>query len=395
MPEKILIVDDSRDNRMLLQRILGKAGYETLEAADGEEAFERTVEALPDLVLLDIVMPRRDGFEVCSLLKKDSRTAGIPVIFLSALDESRDKIKGLEMGGADYITKPFNRGEVLARIQTQLNISRLTRELISANRDLTKKQKRLDEDLKAAAQIQQSLLPKSMPELESFEFAWKFLPSETIGGDIFDVFSLDEDHLGVYMLDVSGHGVPAALVAVSVSQILNTHRNVILKKKTDSAPYYTLSSPAEVLVELDREYPLERFEKYFTIVYAVIRISDGRMVYSSAGHPPPVLMRRDGSRQLLEAGGAIIGLGGWLPFEEGEAFLEPGDQLVFYTDGIMDHRNDLGEFYGMERFQQKLGGLSPSPVINLMNGVAADLEAFGGGTTFQDDVSILGIEYRG
>jgi sigma-B regulation protein RsbU (phosphoserine phosphatase) len=395
MPEKILIVDDSRDNRMLLQRILGKAGYETLEAADGEEAFERTVEALPDLVLLDIVMPRRDGFEVCSLLKRDSRTAGIPVIFLSALDESGDKIKGLEMGGADYITKPFDRGEVLARIQTQLNISRLTRELVSANRDLTEKQKRLDEDLKAAAQIQQSLLPKSMPELESFEFAWKFLPSETIGGDIFDVFPLDEDHLGIYMLDVSGHGVPAALVAVSVSQILNTHRNVILKKKTDSTPYYSLSSPAEVLVELDREYPLERFEKYFTIVYAVIRISDGRMVYSSAGHPPPVLMRRDGSRQLLEAGGAIIGLGGWLPFEEGEAFLEPGDQLVFYTDGIMDHRNDRGEFYGMERFQQTLGGLRRSSVMDLMNGVAADLEAFGGGATLQDDVSILGIEYRG
>lgn len=395
MPEKILIVDDNRDNRLLLQRILGKAGYETLEAANGEEGFERTAEALPDLVLLDIMMPGRDGFEVCTLLKNDSRTAGIPVIFLSALDESRDKIKGLEIGGADYITKPFDRGEVLARIQTQLNISRLTRELVRANRDLTEKQKRLDEDLKAAAQIQQSLLPKSMPELESFEFAWKFLPSEAIGGDIFDVFSLDEDHLGVYMLDVSGHGVPAALVAVSVSQILNTHRNVILKKKTDSPPYYTLTPPAEVLVELDREYPLERFEKYFTIVYAVIRISDGRMVYSSAGHPPPVLMRRDGSRQLLEAGGAIIGLGGRLPFEEGEAFLKTGDKLVFYTDGIMEHANGRGEFYGMERFQQKLGGLSRQSMMDMMTEVVADLETFGDGATLQDDVSILGIEYRG
>lgn len=390
MPEKILIVDDNPDNRALLRHILKKAGYESLEAVDGEEALAKTVEALPDLILLDVLMPGRDGFEVCSILKRDSRTVAIPVIFLSALDEIKDKIKGLEAGAADYITKPFDRGEILARVQNQLKISRLTKELIAVNTDLMEKQKRLDDDLKAAAQIQQTLLPKAMPEIASFEFAWKFLPSEVIGGDIFDVFSLDQDHLGVYMLDVSGHGVPAALVTVSVSQMIHTRLNGILKKKTD----YMLSSPAEVLEDLDREYPLERFEKYFTIVYAIIGIRDGSVLYSSAGHPPPVVVRQDGLQQLLEAGGAIIGLGRRLHFDEEKVFLKPGEKLFFYTDGVIEYQNDRSELFGMERFQQRLQKSGSQSVETIVTGVLQDLEAFGGGAAHQDDVSILGIVYR-
>jgi sigma-B regulation protein RsbU (phosphoserine phosphatase) len=395
MTEKILVVDDSSDNRALLRRILEKSGYEALEAANGEEAIDRTLEALPDLILLDILMPKRDGFEACRLLKSDDRTASIPIIFLSALGESRDKIKGLEAGGADYITKPFDRGEILARVRTQLKISRLTRELLAANRELMEKQRRLDEDMKAAALIQQSLLPTFLPDIESFQFAWKFLPSERIGGDIFDVFLLDEHHLGVYMLDVSGHGVPAALITVSVSQTLDAHLNVIPKKKTERPRYDSIRSPGEVLADLERGYPLERFEKHFTIVYAVISVSDGRVVYSSAGHPPPILIRRDGSLELLEAGGAVIGLGGALPFEEGEASMAPGDKLVFYTDGVIDYSDARGQFYGMERFQQKLQELGRQSIRDMTAGVARDLEEFGVGATRQDDVSILGIAYKG
>lgn len=153
MPGKILIVDDSVENRQLLFRTLEKAGYEILEAADGKEGLTQAVKNLPDLILLDIVMPELDGYQVCEALKKDLRTAGIPVIFLSAETETKDKIRGLESGGVDYITKPIDRGEVLARVQTQLNIRRLTKELIQANIELLKKNAELEEANAAITQL--------------------------------------------------------------------------------------------------------------------------------------------------------------------------------------------------------------------------------------------------
>jgi len=153
MPDKILIVDDSVENRQLLFRTLAKAGYEIVEAGDGREGLTRALDLLPELILLDIVMPELDGYQVCEALKKDLRTANIPVIFLSAETETKDKIKGLEIGGVDYITKPFNRGEVLARVQTQLKIRRLTQELIQANTELFKKNAELEEANAAITQL--------------------------------------------------------------------------------------------------------------------------------------------------------------------------------------------------------------------------------------------------
>jgi diguanylate cyclase (GGDEF)-like protein len=144
MPGKILIVDDSVESRQLLLRILKKAGYKIFEAADGQEGLTQAAKILPDLILLDIVMPELDGYQVCEALKKDLRTADIPVIFLSAETETKDKIRGLESGGVDYITKPIDRGELLARVQTQLKIRRLTKELIRANIALIKKNAELE-----------------------------------------------------------------------------------------------------------------------------------------------------------------------------------------------------------------------------------------------------------
>jgi sigma-B regulation protein RsbU (phosphoserine phosphatase) len=229
MSEKICIVDDNLVNRRLLAGILKKEGYQLLEAEDGEEAIELTLKELPDLVLLDIMMPKKDGYQVCEELKRDRRSAHIPIIFLSAKTQVEDKIKGLDLGGADYVTKPFDRGEVLARVRAQLNIARLTKEVMEANEELMRKQRRLNEDLEAAAGIQQSLLPQGAPDMENVAVAWRFMPCESIGGDIFNVIRLDETHWAIYMLDVSGHGVPSALVTVSVSQMLHPNRGLLLR----------------------------------------------------------------------------------------------------------------------------------------------------------------------
>ncbi|OEU50632.1 MAG: hypothetical protein BA872_05830 [Desulfobacterales bacterium C00003060] len=394
MPEKILVVDDNPVNRRLLAGMLRKEGYELIEAEDGVETIDLTFREMPDLILLDVVMPNKDGYEVCSELKNDSRTLPIPIIFLSAKTETKDKIKGLELGGADYVTKPFHGGEILARVRAQLKIRSLTKELIQANNELLEKQKLIDEDLRAAAGIQRSLLPPGPPDVDCIDVAWRFMPCHRIGGDIFNVLRLDEDHWGVYMIDVSGHGVPSALVVVSVSQMMHPHMGLLLKKAIKPPPYYEIITPAEVLNQLDREYPIERFDKHFTISYVILNTREKCLRYSNAAHPSPVILHPDGMVDLLDKGGTIIGMGGILPFEEGRKQLHLGDKLFMYTDGIVEYQDRNGAFYGKERFYEELQRLKDKPISEIIDGIIESVMDFGKHLEPQDDISLLGLELK-
>ncbi len=395
MAEKILIVDDNAVNRKLLIMILEKKGYLLFEAQDGEVAVSMAREILPDLILLDVMMPLKDGYEVCRLLKADEQFAATPIIFLSAKTETQDKIKGLNLGGSDYMTKPFDQGEVIARVNSQLEIRRLNQHLVEANNALVEKQKLIDADLKAAGAIQQTLLPHVMPDVETLDIAWKFLPCQDIGGDIFNIFRLDESHIALYMLDVSGHGVPAAMVAVSVSQMLFPHVGFILKQTITPPPYYEISSPSQVLEGLDILYPMERFDKYFTMTYMVLNIKTGGIIYSNAAHPHPVVVRTDGTIEFLDKGGTIIGMGGVMPFEEGRVILNPGDRLFLYTDGIPEYQDLQGHFWGEKRFFHQLIAGMGSPLSHTLDDIIKGINIFGGGLPPKDDISLLGIEYKG
>jgi phosphoserine phosphatase RsbU/P len=237
------------------------------------------------------------------------------------------KIRCLELGVSDYITKPFNKVEVCIRVRNQVQLYQMTKALRTAN------QQRLDEDLRSAAIIQQSLIPKHAPHLPSVQVAWQYIPCERIGGDIFNMHQLDETHLAIFMLDVSGHGVSSAMVTASVSQSLTPQLGHLLKKRQPLPPYYTITPPAEVLSALDEEYPFERFSKYFTLSYLVLDCRYGRLRYSSAAHPPSLLMRQNGDVVKLREGGAIIGLGGVVPFTEGAVQLYPGTDLSYTLMG--------------------------------------------------------------
>lgn len=386
--ETILVVDDDKTNRSLLSIILKEAGYRVIEAEDGQDAVKKSLDTPVDLALMDIMMPNMDGYEACGRMKEDPQTQDIPVIFLSAKSETRDKIMGLETGGADYVTKPFDKGEVLARVRSQLRIRGLTREVME-------KQKHLDNDLKVAAGIQQSLLPtREVPGKSSLKWAWRFKPCDEIGGDIFNIMRLDGNRYAVYMLDVSGHGVPSALVTVSASQMLQPHTNILVRHDSEGSGNEIIA-PVHVVKRLDREYPMERFDKYFTLVYMLIDTKRGLVTYSNAGHPPPLLIRTDGTVKALEKGGPMIGLNGALPFEEEEVPFGPGDRIILYTDGVIEYEKGDLEFYGEERFHKAIkrsGGLS---IDSLSEAIMEDLMAFGGGAPPRDDITLLTIEFRG
>jgi len=393
MTSKILIVDDGFD-RKILGHILTKEGYEVLEAADGAEGLRLSLEFQPDLILLDVNMPKLDGFGLCTLLQNNARTSEIPVIFLTSLDEAQDKIIGLEMGAVDYITKPYDIGEVTARIRNQLKIHHLTCELRRTNEELREKQRQLDADLKAAASIQRSLLPSDRLHLERVSLVWRFYPCDLIGGDIFNILRIRDDALGFYIIDVSGHGVPAALVTVSITQSLHYYKENI-NIMNCSCPDPAILSPRRLLTSLDREYPMERFDKYFTMAYLVLNSCTGELVYANAAHPPPVLLRATGEFQLLEEGGSIIGLGAGIPFLEGRTLLQRGDKVILYTDGLVDYQNDREEFFGEERLYAFFQKNYAASIQQLTDELFATLYAFGNNAKLRDDVSYLIFEYQG
>ncbi|MCF8039996.1 MAG: fused response regulator/phosphatase [Desulfohalobiaceae bacterium] len=394
MAEKILIVEDENTNAMMLGRILEREGYTIQVATDGQEGVELALAFPPDLILLDISMPRKDGFQACTELKQDEATRQVPIIFLSGRSDTDDIVKGLEIGGNDYITKPFNKSEILARIRTQLKMYHLNRDLNAVNAVLQEKQKRIDEDLQAAAVIQKSLLPMQHPEIDFGRLAWSFTPCEKVGGDIFNFFPLDDEHWALYMLDVSGHGVPSAMISVSVSQLLNPQTGLLIKKSTVAGPAPELVAPAQLLAELDRLYPFERFQKYFTMSYVICNCKTGELSYSSAGHPPPLILRKNGEKEFLEKGGPIIGLGGVIPFEEGQAVLDHGDRLFLYTDGVYENRGETDSFLGREGLYELFSQKKDLPLSEAIDEVFNAVLDFGDRKNPDDDVSVLGFEFH-
>lgn len=215
-PSTILVVDDSATNLQVLVRTLDGTGHRILAARDGATALEIARRVKPDLMLLDVMMPGLDGFEVCRIIKADAETRDTAVIFLSARGEVSDKVSGLQLGAADYITKPIQGEEVLARVATHLSRQHLERAL-RLNRD------RLDRELASAARMQRLILPAAMPEHPRVGFAAFYETSRHAGGDYYDVLPLGADRFGIMVADVSGHGAPAAIVMAMIRAVVHTY----------------------------------------------------------------------------------------------------------------------------------------------------------------------------
>jgi sigma-B regulation protein RsbU (phosphoserine phosphatase) len=269
------------------------------------------------------------------------------------------------------------------------------------NQELTLKQDRLEQDLIAAAEIQKSLLPTNVNYGEILDVAWRFQPCDKIGGDIFNIIQLNDDHWAFYIIDVAGHGVPAAMVAVTVYQYLQPQSGNLMLRPEDSLNNQEIRQPAQVLKFLDREYPFERFNNFFTMNYAILNIKTRTVTSSSAGHPPPIILRKDGTVVTLKKGGRPIGtidlrLATDEPIVYGEEREQIGveDKLLFYTDGVFEYQNDRGEFYGNKRFHEKLTALKDQPVSDLIEASFESLMVFGNNTAPQDDISLLGIQLK-
>jgi phosphoserine phosphatase RsbU/P len=340
---RILVVDDEADISTILAVILRRAGYEVSSAADGLEAIEAIHRQVPDLVLLDVMMPRADGLETLRRIREHGPSAHVPVIMLTAKAALTDKMKGFERGADDYVAKPFEPAEILARVQILLKRTaqaRLTAPLLAVLGDWSTAEgvAQLGRDLEAAREIQTRLLPTVPAQLAGLEAAAALRPAAVVGGDFYDLVPMG-DRLGIALGAVSGKGIPAALLMVMVRTLLREIAR-------------SLVEPGEVLgwlnASLCRDMPPNMS---VSLVLAVLDpVHPGHITLANAGHPAPLVMRRGAAPEVLALSGPLLGVEEDSAFDQTALdFVLGGDTLVLYTDGVVGLAEERGKRSGLTR----------------------------------------------
>jgi sigma-B regulation protein RsbU (phosphoserine phosphatase) len=407
----LLVVDDSEVNRTSLARLLTTQGYDVTVGTGGAQALALLAERRFDVVLLDVMMNDVNGLDVLRTVREIHSPSELPVIMVTAKDQSEDIVRGLRLGANDYVIKPLDLPVLLARVQTQLSLKRAVervlrleknleqrnQELTAANAKLTVANELMKQDLEAAVRIQEAFLPQTSPGFPAANFAWLFKPCAALAGDTLNVFALDEQHVGMYVLDVSGHGVAAALLAVTLSHILSPRRtpDSILIRPADGQPSDEIVPPAEVAANLSRRFPLDPVtEQYFTIIYGILDLETGVIRYACAGHPGPIHIPADGPAVQPECTGLPVGVGKG-EYREYRIELDPGDRLYFYSDGLFEAMNPERDSFGKARLCATLDRRRSASLADSVRALWEEVSHWAGDAPPQDDISILAVEYAG
>jgi phosphoserine phosphatase RsbU/P len=330
----LLLVDDAPANIQIANSIL-KDSYKIRIATNGAKALElASVTPLPDLILLDVMMPEMDGYEVCTRLKISAETRDIPVIFLTGQTEIEDETKGFQVGAVDYIHKPLSPAIVKARVQTHLVLRGIRKQL--ALQLLT-----VQKELETAREIQLSILPEEIPKIGGLDIAARYIPMTSVAGDFYDFIVVDEKHLGILVADVSGHGMPAALIASMLKIALAAQK-----------PH--AADPAQLLLGLNQALCGKFQRHYVTAAYLFLDMLKRTLRYAGAGHPPLLLWSRSEGVRAVEENGLFLGKFPQAAYSFVELSLKAGDWALLYTDGIPETTNPSQIEFGADRFKQFL-----------------------------------------
>jgi serine phosphatase RsbU (regulator of sigma subunit) len=367
----ILIVDDEPFNIDFLEQELDDLGYRTLSAPNGLEALQLVEEQSPDLVLLDIMMPGIDGFEVLTRLKADDGARHIPVIIISAMSDMGSVVRGIELGAEDYLPKPFDEVLLRARIGSALEKKQL--------RDLEQAYLRsLEKELEIGHQIQSGFLPAGLPEKEGWKLKAFFRPAREVAGDFYDVFELPDGKLVITLGDVADKGVGAALFMALYRSLLRSSLSNMMQ----------LDDPANKLIRAvvhtnDYVSATHDLALFVTLFIGILDPETGVLSYINAGHNPPLLLQ-NGTHTLIERTGPALGVFEGQEFGSNQLRLQAGDQLFIYSDGLEDVKNAAGEFFGSERLLASF--LQEDASIETILG---QIEQFMGEEAQYDDLTLL------
>ena len=374
----ILIVDDTPINLGVISGAL-KETYKTKVATNGEKALSiANSEDKPDLILLDVMMPEMDGYEVCRRLKANPETKEIPVIFLTGQTGTDDETKGFEVGAVDYIHKPFSEAVVKARVRTHLQLreahEQIARQLIAINIEL-----------EMARQIQLSILPRETPKLKGLEIFARYIPMTSVAGDFYDFIIVDDKHVGILIADVSGHGLPSALIASMLQVALSAQ-----------APH--ASDPVRVLVGLNKALCGKFEHNFVTAAYVYVDLESKMITYAGAGHPPVLFWRNDtGKASEVVENGLFLGMFPEAAYSSLQLPIAASDRLILYTDGVPETKNPSDQEFGTSRFIKFIDTHPKLAVDQFADGLLDELSRWSEqprGEGQQDDITVLTIDFR-
>lgn len=399
----ILVVDDSRLQRKILSSSLSRWGYEVIEASSGDEAIELCLARRPEIVISDWMMPGMNGIEFCKKFRDLTEETYGYFILLTSKSEKNDVAQGLDAGADDFLTKPVNGNELRARITAGERILDMQRELTTKNRvigetldELQRLYDSLDSDLMEAKKLQQSLVPERFKEIEKSHLSLLLRSSGHVGGDLVGHYSVGEGHLGLYSLDVSGHGISSALMTARLAGYLSgsaLDQNIALKKQEDGS--FTPRQLDEAISMLN-ELVLDEMETehYFTLMLADINLNTGHVKFCQAGHPHPVIQRKSGMIEQEGTGGFPVGLMSGVTFCEFEAQLNPGDRVVILSDGVIECPNETGDMLDEEGLTSFMHDLKDVRGLAFFEAMVWKLCEFAGNPEFPDDVSGIMFEFH-
>ena len=374
----VLVVDDATTNIQMVHSML-KDDYKIRVATSGPKALDLIkVKPLPDIILLDVGMPEMDGYEVCTILKATPEARDIPVIFLTGKTKADEETKGFAVGAVDYIHKPFSPAVVKARVHTHLMLR-------AAHEQLARQLSNINNEMELARQIQLSILPQETPKVRGLEIAARYVPMTSVAGDFYDFIIVDDQHVGILVADVSGHGLPAALIASMLKVAL-------------SAQSAHAFDPARVLTGLNQSL-CGKFKNHFaTAVYVFVDMDKKSMSVAGAAHPPLLLWRAstESASEILE-NGLPLGLFAGGTYSATDIPIESGSKAALYTDGILETRSPSEQEFGLDLFKGFLESnhqLGAEMLADSLLDELSDWSEHPRGHEQEDDVTLLTIEFQ-
>lgn len=378
-PTRILVIEDDLTTQLVIRRMLEEQGYSVATANDGVEGLAQAIQFQPALIICDWIMPRLDGLEVCRQVKGDPNLSTIFFILLTARGAVEDRVKGLDTGADEFLTKPVELAELRARVKAGLRLNQVYQALQDQKRIL-------EVELMEAAEYVRSLLP--VPMSGSVHIDSRFVPSRQLGGDCFDYYWLDPDYLAIYLLDVSGHGLGAALPSISVLNLLRS-------QSMDGVNFY---QPNHVLRALNEAFQMDdQNDKYFTIWYGVYNQAKRQLIYSSAGHPPALLITgstpEDVAIQRLKTISLPIGMMPDTKFVNQRCEIGPASTLYVFSDGIYEIMQPNGEVWGLDNFVDMLLTNRIDISAQGLNYVLNYIKTLSPNESLDDDLSLLMVTF--
>jgi sigma-B regulation protein RsbU (phosphoserine phosphatase) len=373
----ILVVDDTPANLHLLSKMLSERGYRVRPVSNGSMALSVVQVEPPDIILLDIRMPEMDGYSVCEHLKADEETRDIPIIFISALDAIQDKVRAFQVGGLDYITKPFHVEEVLARVEAHLALRSLQTQMQDANTKMMM-------ELNLAGEVQASFLPRTIPKIPGWQLTITLQSSRETSGDFYDINLLPNGRLGILVADVVDKGAGAALFMALCWTLYRTYAAEFPE------------DPESVISAVNKRILEDTSARQFvTAFYGILDPASGRLLYSNAGHPPPFLFKINADQdvgQLIRTG-VPLGVFEDQTWKQSIVQLDPGDILALYTDGLTEAQNVDKVLFGEDRLIEAIRERFGHTAQEIQDKILKELQRFVGNLSPSDDI-ILSILLR-